>query len=288
MDGIDSSAEGGADTSHSFLRMALYGFAILVVVGAFLYTIIRARRSAALASSAERVPPLIERAPALAGLPEEALKQAELFAQQGDADRAFPLFGSVARYAQDEAVQSRAVLLAATVMEVHTRRTDEAASMFRYFLSRYHEQKGNDSARYHLGLIELKQGNLAEAESLLTALVRDTPDSPIAASASYLAADTAKVLAQRESAPNLRIGTALAELLPSQSGPMAGLVATVIVTLLSTMFSHKDAFRKGKPLTRFLVVVIVALSVFNAVINQRSQAQQTKGLVAAASQQRNK
>jgi hypothetical protein len=205
--------------------------------------------------------------------------------QQGDVDRALAIFGSVAKNAKDEAVQGRAVLLAATVLEVHTTRLDESAGLFRYFLYRYRDQKGTDSARYHLGLLELRRGNLAEAESLLTALLRDTPDSPVATSASYLAAETAKVLAQRESAPNLRLGTVVADLLPSQSGPMAGLAASVILTLISTLFSHKDTLRKGKPLTRLLVLLIVGLSVFNAVVNQQSRAQQTRVLAAAASQQ---
>ena len=285
MDRLDSSVERRAEASRSRVRIAFYSFSILVVVGTLLYTIIRARRSTAPSSSAPRVPALIEQAPALTDLPEVTLKQAEILAQQGDADRALALFGSVARNAKDDALQSRAVLLAATVLEVRITRLDEAAGLFRYFLYRYRDQKGTDSARYHLGLFELKRGNLAEAESLLTALLRDAPDSPVAASASYLAADTAKVLAQRESAPNLRIGTVVAQLLPSQSGPMAGLAASVILTLLSTLFSHKDALRKGKPLTRLLVVLIVALSVFSAVVNQQSRVQQTRALVAAALQQ---
>jgi tetratricopeptide (TPR) repeat protein len=285
MDGLDSSVERGADASRSRVRIAFYSFSILVVVGALVYTIIRSRSSPAPSSSAPHGPALIEQAAALSDPPEVALKQAELLAQQGEADRALALLGSVARNAKDDALQSRAVLLAATVLEVHTARLDEAAGLFRYFLYRYRDQKGSDSARYHLGLIELKRGNLAEAESSLTALLRDTPDSPVAPSASYLAADTAKVLAQRESAPNLRIGTAVAELLPSQSGPMAGLAASVILTLISTLFSHKDTLRKGKPLTRLLVLLIVALSVFNAIVNQQLRSQQTRALVAAALQQ---
>ncbi len=284
MDGLDSSVERGGQASRSRVRIAFYAFTILVVVGALVYTIIRSRNSTASSSSPPPVPALIAQAPALSDLPEVTLKQAEDLAQQGDTDRALALFGSVAKNAKDDAVQSRAVLLAATVLEVHTARLDEAAGLFRYFLYRYWDQKGSDSARYHLGLFELKRGNLAEAEWLLTALLRDTPDSPVATSASYLAADCAKVLAQRESAPDLRIGTAVAELLPSHSGPMAGLAGTVILAFISTMFSHREAFRKGKPLTRILVLVIVALSIFNAVVNQQSRAQQTKALVAAASQ----
>jgi tetratricopeptide (TPR) repeat protein len=274
-----------APSKQSWTRRAFYAASLLIVAAALLYTVIGSRRSApSQFSSQAPIPLLIQQAPTLSDAAETALSRAQDLVRQGDINQALSLFASVGKNAGNPSLQAEAVLTAATVLEFRTERTDEAAAMFAYFLRHFPGQRGVDSARYHLALWELKRARPASAQTLLTAILRDTPESPVASSAAYLAAEAAQVLAQRESAPNLRVGAVVADLLPSQQGPLGAVGLSIIIAVLSTFLSHRDKLRQGRPMTVLLVLLLAALSAYNVIINQQSRAKQNRVLAETAYQ----
>ena len=245
------------------------------------YTIFSYREHKSAVPEAAQPPLIIEQARTLSEAPETSLERAQQLVQQGTLDQALALMGSVARYAQDPALQARAVLMAGTVLETRAERSREAAGLFRYFISRYQNQPGLDLARYHLALLEIDAGRLASAESLLTAVLRDSPNSPVATSVGYVAAETAKVLAGQESSANSRVGALVASLLPTHPAAITGFALSLAIALLNAYIKLKD---ERRPYTVALVLLVVSMSLYSLIANQREKAKDIRQIASSSSQ----
>jgi predicted Zn-dependent protease len=166
-------------------------------------------------------------------------------------------------------------------LETRAERSREAAGLFRYFISRYQNQPGLDLARYHLALLEIDAGRLASAESLLTAVLRDSPNSPVATSVGYVAAETAKVLAGQESSANSRVGALVASLLPTHPAAITGFALSLAIALLNAYIKLKD---ERRPYTVALVLLVVSMSLYSLIANQREKAKDIRQIASSSSQ----
>jgi tetratricopeptide (TPR) repeat protein len=269
-----------ARRTGSGLIAKLFGaVTVIFALAAFAFTVFSYQWRGTVAPESVRIPPIIEQARPESASPELLLDQAQQHIQQGKPDQGLVLLASVAKYAPDPSLQARAVLVAGTVLETQDR-ANESAELFRYFISRYQGQPGLDGARYHLALREIQAGHLANAESLLTAVLRDSPNSPVASSATYLAAATARVLANQESSANGKVGGWVASFLPMNSAAMAGFVLSFAIALLTAYIKIKDEKRLY---TIALVLLVFLMSVYSLVANQREKARDIRQIAGSGS-----
>jgi hypothetical protein len=279
-------ASPAAPTQRSWARIGLYLLAVVAVIGAVLYVVqVYRTRHPVEAAPITGDPDLIRSAQPLTASAQETFDQAIGMVQQKRWREAIPLLGSVAKFADDPALRAKSVLLAGTVMGLNEEESGQLPLIFGYFLHQFPEQPGTDIARYHLALLDLKQERLGEAESLLTAVLRDTPDSPLAPSAAYLAAETAKLIADRDMRVNQRVGHALAQSLPDAPGPMVLLGLTIAATIGHVYLAHREKLRRGTPLTVIEVLFVLMLTGYTTFLNQRKQILAIQPLAKAAAQQ---
>src|SRR5208283_1340639 len=162
--------------------------------------------------------------------------------------------------------------------------SDTAIQTLTYYVSQFPTQPGFPNAEYQLALLLLEQGEFDKAQTLLTRILRDYPDSPIASSAAYLAAEAANTNERANARANRRLGSALSSLLPSQSGPLGTFLATVLTTIVSTYLSYREKIHKGQSSTVILVLLLVGLATYSAFLNVRSQQEDSRALVASVAQ----
>jgi TolA-binding protein len=238
---------------------------------------------------AARDPGLLRDATPLTSSQQETLNRAMDLVQHKRWREAMPLLGSVAKYGDDPSLRAKSLLLAGTTLGLNNDDLDEAARIFVYFLREFPQQPGTDVARYHLAALYLQREKLHEAESLLTAILRDTPDSPLAASAAYVAAENASLLARRDTEANHRVGTVVAQILPTALGPMVS-QSFAIVAAIGTLFLYflinRDKLRKEKSLlTVICILFVMLLNGYTTYQNQQKQMREVNAITKAAAQQ---
>lgn len=271
-----------AAPERSWLAICAYAAVISALLGGAVY-LVRAYTvpPAKTQSAPPTIPPLIRQAQPLPADSETTYQRALVSLRHEVWQEVLPQLASVARFGEISAQRASATLVAANLLHLKINDQQQAAELYSYFLRQYPKQEGADTARYHLAFIYLSDGKLAEAEALLTAVLRDSPESPFAVSAAYVAAQTAQVMAEREGRLNRRIAAVVAQLLPSEHGPMLVLVFSVIASVGQVLVSQSQRLRRGKPITVVAILILMLLTGYTAWVNQQRQQAAIKPLVTS-------
>jgi len=281
----EQNREAGGLKERSRLSIAAYACVVIVLCGAGLYLFTHYTSQSPSVQAEEHSPPnLITQAKPLVESAQTTYDRALTLTQTSQASQALWLFCSVARFAEDRDLRAKAVLSGANLLQMSMKDSDLARSFFMFFLASFPNAEGTDAARLHLAVIDLERNKRGEAEVLLTSMLRDTPESPLAPTASYLAVETAKVSSAYEASWNQKMGRTVATIFPSRPWPLLVLLLSLVVAVGDIYISHKEKLRRGTPTTVVEVLLVLILTAYTTIVNQQRDALATQRLINASSQ----
>lgn len=158
---------------------------------------------------------------------EDQIKAADSYTDEGKYYLAHDIFSNVIANAQDKDMRSQALFSRGFLLSQYMDLPDFALSDYERLIS---ENPGTDmaaSAHYYAGWVYYeKKNNLKKAILHLTTVINEYPDSPMNATAQFLAQDAAKSLAQEGDDVGLVSKSILGGFLPNN-------LTSLIVSLLS-------------------------------------------------------
>lgn len=202
------------------------------------------------------VPPVLVGAAPLQLSADDTFQQAEKFADQNQVDKGIPELLSVAQFSTNQELRARALLHAATLLNMADENSDDARQLYEFFLKSNLGQPGTDVAHFHLAMFALKHNQPAMAEFHLISLLRENPDSNLKSSALFVAGEASELLKQSESDS-------------ADSFPWPNLGASVLVTALGLYLTLRQHIRRGNKEIISLCIVVVIVTAFMTYRNDR-------------------